>query len=222
MLVSLVCPRKIDPFLKNSALERGIVIQEYQFIHISYLDNQPLRKKLQASTFPFVFTSIHAVKATEAIAQGNAKNCFCIKGNTARYARQMGFAIAAEAENAGRLAGFIIANAEKQVIHLTANIRRRELYEQLASAGIVVDVCEVYHKTMVPQKVGRFDAVLFFSPSQIDAFLAANELKPDTPSFCIGSTTSAYLSGTGHLNIIQSAEADQTVLMQRVFEYFNC
>ena len=95
------------------------------------------------------------------------------------------------------------------------------MYQTLGNAGIQIIACEVYQKKQLKKKVGQFDGVLFFSPSQFDAFIAANELKPDIPAFCIGRTTATHVAKFNHKNIIVSKQASEEAILKSVYNFFK-
>lgn len=225
-LIHIACTRFLEKSNKNEAERKGICIHDYSFVNVSFPDNPMLVQTLRDNNFPLVFTSSYAVEAVATLIKKYAinlinKQVFCVNGRTKTKALENGFLILAEAPNASKLADEIIANHVKGVLHCTANIRRYELAESLEKAGIVINILEVYQKQIISKVVKEFNAVMFFSPSQADAFLLLNKLMPELPAFCIGSTTAHHLAKRNHKNIIISKTASEQDLLSEVFNYYN-
>jgi uroporphyrinogen-III synthase len=91
----------------------------------------------------------------------------------------------------------------------------------LAAAGIQTDFCEVYEKALAPRPVAEAEALIFYSPSQVDAFLDMNKLDKKTPAFCIGATTAAHLKALGHEHIYIAPKPATEALLTTVFDYFK-
>ncbi len=224
--IHIVCSRSVTPLLKSEAKSKGIIIHDHDFLRISYTDQISIAEMLMTNLQPLVFTSVKGVEAVVNYIQKygitmKIKSCYGIRGNTIDKAVQNGFTRIADAENAADLAHVIISKKEKSVLHCTANFSRPELYSLLHKSGINITVCEVYHKEIYPVKVSRLDGVIFFSPSQIDSFLKANELTPMTPAFCIGTTTASHLFALHHKNIITALQTNQGAMFQTVYDYYK-
>ncbi len=224
--VSIVCTRSFSHALKIEAQDNSITIFDRDFLWVSYRDDPSLTETVSNNLHPFVFTSIHAVKAVASLIKKHGvelknNSCYCISGNTLLCAQQNGFIPLANAKDATSLAHSIISRNENSVLHCTANFSRRELRDLLLKAGIELVVCEIYHKNILPVKVSAFDGVMFFSPSQIDAFRTVNELHPQTPAFCIGSTTAQHLADCLHKNILISSQSNERAMLEKVYEYFK-
>ncbi len=225
-LVYIACTRLLDEAVKAEALKKQVQLNDDSFLNISYPDHPLLVETLRENVDPIVFTSIHAVKAVQQLInkyQFKLKTnlAFCITGKTALCAVKNGFSILDEAVNASLLANKIIRKKSKSVLHCTANIRRNELVHELLNKGIRVKIAEVYHKELVNKKVLKFDGVMFFSPSQVDAFLSGNMLLPHLPAFCIGATTAKHLASLNHSNIITSNISNEQALLEQVYKYYK-
>lgn len=88
-------------------------------------------------------------------------------------------------------------------------------------ARIPMQILEVYEKIPRPRKIETFDTVLFFSPSQVDAFLLENSLFPETPIFAIGNTTSAHLKRLRYQNVITAPESSEESMIATVIAHFT-
>jgi uroporphyrinogen-III synthase len=218
----VLCTRRLDDHWKEIAQQHQVILESHDFLSIKRKDPESFRASLTQNRKPLVFTSAHAVKAVASLIDSlAAKDCFCIEGSTRAAAERYGFHILDHAGDAQALAGKIIAGGWRGVIHCSTLNRRKELQESLAAAGIQTDFCEVYEKALAPLKVEAPDAVVFFSPSQIDAFLQANKLDKATPAFCIGTTTAGHLKATGHEHIVIAPRPDTKDILHTVFEHFK-
>ncbi len=225
-MVTIVCTRKINPFRKYKLKEIGIQIRDYDFLQYEYLDTPSIRLQLEQNTCPFVFTSSHAVSSIQRLVDTGGlvlkvTGCYAILGKTSSQASEAGFDLVGSGNNASALAREIIWNKEPEVLHCTASKRRKELYERLRRANIKISSCEVYRKTSKIHQVETFDGIVFFSPSQYDAFRKSNVLPGQTPAFCIGTTTADHLRQAGHQHIIVAPETSEEATLNQVVEYFN-
>ncbi len=222
-MLRIAATRCLAPSLKAQAKSLGCEILDADFLNITYFDNVLILEELSDTCVPFVFTSVHAIKAIVQLKSLTLqqKKCFCINGATAQTARDAGFDIIATADDATRLATTIIEKKIAAVMHCTTTLRRTELYDILAKADINVHACEVYGKALNPLYIPDIQGVLFFSPSQIDAFLICNDLPPILPAFCIGKTTADYLSALAHQNIIVASQTNEPAMLFCVYNYFS-
>lgn len=225
-LYKVVCARKLDDKWKELALQKGIILECYDFLEIKLRASETFRQSIEQNTAPFVFTSAHAVKAVAALMAAHpdalkTRDCFCIEGTTSASATDKGFLVLATAKDASSLAQCIIEAGCQRVLHCSSLNRRQELSERLAAAGIETEFCAVYEKALSPVKVGALNGVVFYSPSQVDAFLSANALDPITPAFCIGATTAAHLKALGHEQTYIAPKSDTQSILQTVFEHFK-
>lgn len=225
-LKHIVAARKMDSGLKQTALQHQLYIEDLDFLVFRYNDNEKIVQQIANNEQPWVFTSQHAVKAlVQLIAthgiQLNNKKAYCIAGKTQQLAAKHNFLIQATAVNASHLAQEIIRQKEQAVFHATTNKKRYELYEALAAANVPIQSCELYSKQAQYHSVRAFDGVLFFSPSQVDAFLEKNKLAAETPAFCIGQTTAHHLINKKHQNIIVAKKASEQAMLAALINYFE-
>ncbi|MCB0640007.1 MAG: uroporphyrinogen-III synthase [Phaeodactylibacter sp.] len=218
----IACTRRLDPGLKATALAKGVELQDVDLLNYEYLDTPAIRSTLAVNTAPLVLTSRHALRALAALSVNTSgQACFCTSGRTATLAEAAGLACLAKAPSAAALAAPIQAARVPKVLHLSANVRRRELEEALQQTGIAVQVLEIYRKELLRKKLTDFQGILFFSPSQIEAFRLENRLDVHTPAFCIGPTTAAQLQAYGHQQIIQAVEPSAAAVLEQVYQYFK-
>jgi uroporphyrinogen-III synthase len=219
--------RKLNAALVSEAKSKGIFIDDKDLLQIDLLDTPTLAQQIANNTLPLVFTSQYAVQAVHQLIQKHAltmatKQAYCIAGKTETLAREAGFELLDTANDANHLAQQLaLAQSTKHLLHLSANIRLDGWKTFLQTHQIEVDTLEVYHKNVHPRQLQADDGVLFFSPSQVDAFWSFNSLEPTTPAFCIGQTTATHVAGLYHKNIQIASQANEQALLNTVYNYFN-
>jgi uroporphyrinogen-III synthase len=132
---------------------------------------------------------------------------YCIEGNTSRACRKLGIKRVLAASTAASIGNLIVENNETNALHLTCPDRKFELQSILENAGIVYWPVEVYEKEKQQIKVSDFDAVAFFSPSQVEAFFeSGNIISKSVQIFCIGETTASAIPSTfkGQVHIAEN------------------
>lgn len=203
---SVVFARQIEPSFLNALALHGVHCVCVDFLSIKLETSIAVNQILQHENKPMVFTSAHAVNAIQNMQINNAIKAYVITGNTKEKAILAGFEIRGEANNSVGLANVIVSKLEKAVLHLTTVDRRQELGGILKGNGIDYSVLEVYNKVNNPQIVSGFDAIVFYSPSQVDAFLKFNVFKQQMTAFCLGHTTGNYLKEKGLVQVVVAKE----------------
>ena len=223
----IACTRIIDAQIKQEANSRGLIVEDKELIHIDLLDSPEVVDILRKNTFPIIFTSQYGVQAVHKLIQKYQIelaeiNTYCISGKTAKIAAEAGFRVKDTALNSNLLAKIIVAAKDQNsFLHAGTNLALTEWVSYLSAHQINIKTIQVYHKSLHPQSFAKSAAVLFFSPSQIDAFLQVNTLDEQTPAFCIGETTAGHLSETQHKNIIKADEPNEQAVFKLVYSYFN-
>lgn len=146
----------------------------------------------------------------------------CIAEATKRAAIHAGLFVKTTAPNAMFLAEEILKLQDiKSVTHICSNRRLGELFEKLNSAGVEVQEVVSYKTELTPISIEHtFDALLFFSPSAVDSFLSANDLK-QVPCFCIGKTTGDYTKQKGFTETYIPGAPSEEALVNLVIEHFT-
>ncbi len=146
----------------------------------------------------------------------------CIAQATKQAAVQAGLLVKTSAPNALLLADEILKYQEiSSVTHICGNRRRDELSEKLNSGGVEVKDVVVYHTALTPISIDQaYDGLLFFSPSAIDSFLSANELK-QVPCFCIGQTTENHAKQKGFIQTYIPEAPSEVAFVNLVIEHFT-
>lgn len=236
----LLSTRRLEPSLIEQAKQRGVDILVREFISVTPILSQEKYKELKpwlegADPAYAVFTSVNGVEAVKHYLsfQGAAHTptwkVFCISGKT-KEAVTAAFPkaeILATAEYGSILAGHIIKQANvKEVVFFCGNRRREELPSMLKEAGIAVHEITVYATEETPSLVEEdLDGVLFFSPSGVSSFFAANQLKKEAVCFAIGRTTAEAIAPFTQNKIITSETTSPEAMLEAVYHYtqiINC
>lgn len=222
LIKSIVFARQIDPFYLRLLSKNGINAVCVDFLSIKLESQEVLTEKLiPFINIPFVFTSANAVKAVHKIEIMPAKQAFVLTGNTKKLADLAGFEIVGEAENSLALAHVVLSKKVKKIVHLTTKDRIQEFEKVLNQNHIEYSFLEVYSKTKNPQIVSGFDAIVFFSPSQVEAFLTYNVLNPNMVAFCIGHTTGNYLKDKTFIRVVVSEKPTIEHIINSILAFNN-
>lgn len=224
--IHINCTRHLEPEAFAEALEYGIRIDARDFLSIEIRDPSEFYDTINLNSDPLVFTSMHGVEAMRLFKHrfpkiGANNTCFCINGSTRQKALEAGYTVIGSAPDGNSLAACIAASGVVSVLHCSTEMRRNELQTGLQTAGIAYRACLVYNKTVCAHECPPADGVMFYSPSQADAYLNSNLLNPETPAFCIGHTTAEYLRQKGHRNLHIAAKADTAHILQTIYQYYN-
>jgi len=165
------------------------------FEHLHYLD---WSHEIPANTDAWIFTSKNAVKATAPFIKkfDEPEYIFAVGSKTSKALQQIGLEpLIPETFDAGHLAEVILKHPVKEAVHFRGNLGRKELADTLNSASVRLREIEVYitHRITRSVQAGSYDAIVFMSPSAVEAFLQKNTLPEHTPVYCIGPTTASTL-----------------------------
>lgn len=227
--------KKLESLLLERAKQEGIEITEQDAIVIKPIRTREkwdeifslLEKKIRYA----VFTSSNAVTSLKKYLNESINHLppqweiFCLSGKTKEVLREeekLFGSIEATASSATELAQKIIASGAKELLFFCGNRRRDELPALLQNAGVQVHEVVVYEVRETPAFVrGDFDGVLFFSPSAVQSFFTANQLKEATVCFAIGRTTANSVKQATQNNLLISKEPTQEALLEEVIHYFK-
>lgn len=152
-------------------------------------------------------------------------NIYCLSGKTREAIESLPASpgrIAATADDAASLGKKIVAEGVQQLVFFCGDQRRDELPTQLREAGIDLEEVVVYATEERPVKLDRaFDGVLFFSPSGVRSYFAANQLNENAVCFAIGRTTAESLRGFTKNEIIVSDRPFVEELLSKALDHFN-
>ncbi|WP_343672271.1 uroporphyrinogen-III synthase [Chitinophaga sp.] len=208
--------------LLESAAEQGFEITVQPFIRIQPVITTTLKEEIRdllQTDSVCVFTSAHAVTSIQDFAQPT--QVYCLAGATLEAVKTAfpQAAVLATAHDAAALAAQIDSPA---VLFFCGNQRRDELPDLLRQRGIELKEIVVYETIAVtPSFSGNFDGILFFSPSGVHSFFAANKTEDHTICFAIGNTTAQALQQyTGNI-VVNPGKPAAAQLIQTAITYFN-
>lgn len=223
---------KILPPGFHSSLPANVDLKEAEFISIQPLPLSLIQKEISRLALPseklsVVFTSAHAVvDVNELLLKEDPQKpeieVYCLGGATLEMVKEKlaDIRIAGEAENAAALAKKIIAESVREVIFFCGNKRRDELPVLLEEQGVKVDEVVVYRTELQPVKVsGKFDAVLFFSPSGVESFFSSNTLAAEAVCIAIGDTTASAISAYAANKTIKCEQPTKNCMLAAIKEF---
>jgi uroporphyrinogen-III synthase len=218
----IISLRTLSPEWIHYAAQAGITIQDFDFLQITIKETSIFEQKVVTNTHPLIFTSQHAIQAVAPLLNRlENKQVFVIKGKTYESSFKAGFQILASAKDSVDLANAIVAHHPKAVLHCTTSYRRPALDKILSSYSIDYQCIEVYDKQLTPRKIDTYDGLIFFSPSQVDAFIIENELLPNKPAFCIGKTTADHLRRMKHYPILVAQQSSISNLITLILDFYK-
>jgi uroporphyrinogen-III synthase len=218
----------VDDAFITEAREKGVQVDVIPFIITEEIQTEALHRlinDLASQHKKIVFTSQHAVKAViNKLAHQPSWNIYCLENKTRSLVS--GFfgpgAIIETAADATELAGKIKADNEEEVVFFCGDQRRDELPEFLHKKNIPVREIKVYKTIGTPVEVKvQYDAILFFSPSAVNAFFERNQVQPSTILFAIGNTTYKTLSNKTTSKIVIADRPDKQYLLNQAVEYLK-
>lgn len=232
--------RRLGPSLVEQAGQRGVEVLEREAISVQPLVSEELYQQIQpwlqqARPVYAVFTSANGVEAVRQNLQlkagtpSPAWKVFCISGKT-KEAVASAFPAAevlGTAEYGADLAQRILEeDGVQEVVFFCGNQRRNELPSVLKEAGITVHEVTVYQTEETPSHEEEdLDGVLFFSPSGVRSFFAANGLKKEAVCFAIGRTTAEAIAPFTPNKVITSEATSPESVLEAVYHYtqsINC
>ena len=219
----LLVTKKISPSLVLQAGLRGIEILEKEFIRVVPIENDHLHKHingLATTKHSVVFTSKNAVTAIAAnnnISHADWK-IFSLEGATKNEVRKYFSedSIAGTAKNALTLAEVIDDKSEdKKIIFFCGNKRMEDLPGFLLSKNFEVEEIVVYKTELVPQKIiDDFEAVAFFSPSAVESFFSANDLRKNVVCLSVGKTTTEAIKKYTDNEVITALNSSEENILE--------
>jgi uroporphyrinogen-III synthase len=203
---------------KKPLIEAG-----FKYVENDFITTKIKSFELKNINESLIFSSQNAV---ESILQHpdletlKTKKVYCVGIKTKNLLADNGFEVVAYTGYAADLAEIItlIYNSESYTF-FSGNKRRDTLPDALKEAGITFNEIEVYETALTPQKVkGAVDAILFYSPSGIESYLADNKLKNEI-CYCIGETTASALENKTKNIVIADQPTIEDVIEVVIEEY---
>ena len=215
--------------LRREAAQYEIAVDTIAFIRTQYITDKVTQRDLMdlcGQTLTGVFTSAHAVSAVAAMnTQPVGWQIYCIGGGTLETVRQLlpMVQIVATAPDGVALSRRICENTSlKEITFFCGDRRRDELPVILQKNGIAVREITVYRTIAAPLALTKnYDAILFFSPSGVQSFYAANPADPNTQLFAIGSTTAAEIKKHTEQPVIIASSPRKEDLLRMAITHFS-
>jgi uroporphyrinogen-III synthase len=214
----------------DKAKQSHLHVDVEEFIKTEHLHRPDLQESIKAlSRQPLtaVFTSMNAVEAVAAILEGKQPSwqIFALGTAIKKIAADKlnSTSIYGGGENAGALAEAIIAAGDvKSVVFFCGDKRRDELPQKLKAYQIDVKEFVVYNTTQLKHRVSKhYDGIMFFSPSAVESFFAANRPPQSTILFAIGDTTAGSIEQYSSNKVITSDQPGKQALLEKVISHFN-
>ena len=176
-----------------------------------------------------VFTSANAVKYffenSAAVELVKHKAVFALRGKTDEGLLAKEIKATITGNTASELADSIIdAKSSKALLHVCGNLKLPVLENKLKAAGIRYSDLIVYQTVLCTEKKINelFDAVLFYSPSGVDAFFGQNDVGDKTVCCCIGQTTANALRAKKNIaKIITAHQPSPVAMLTMVADYWK-
>ncbi len=222
--------RSLGSELTEKIISAGVNLEQADYIDIDYEFNEEsfFHRLNNPASQARIFTSKNALFSLQKLAQSrsielNSKRNFTVGVRTTELLEDFGIRADARAGNAISLAQIIARNKDvKSVDFFCGDQSLDDLPEYLESKGINVHREIVYKTQLVQHKVDTalFDGIIFLSPTAVFSFFKNNKLKPETPCFCIGATTSEAVHLRCNNRRILAYEPSMESVADRVIDYF--
>lgn len=214
---------------ENTARKMGFRLVSYPLLRFEYQlpGQKELEKLFKMQPDAWVFTSKNGVEGfirifEQGLIAHKPKMIFAVGEKTASRLKELSFdAVFPEAENGAALAKLISGyNIIQSALHFCGNLRRLELSELLRQHKIEINELVVY-KTITEKPQNDFPkdikAILFYSPSAVEAFGDAIEKFGDVPYVAVGSTTAGSLRKK-NCRMVIAAEKSSTESMLKALK----
>lgn len=223
-LSKILVTKKLNQQWVDKAAQMNLVLCPVQFLKFEYMPMQPFSIWNSSA---FIFTSANGVEGfnrclTDFGIEWNADRIyFSTSGATKLALVEKGLEKLNTSKNAESLANLIQEHNIQQpgltYFYFTCKQRLNTLEIILSQSNINLDIIEVYSKEIIPTKIDfNYDAIIFYSPSQIEAFLINNLLNPEIPVYCIGETTGNMARKKGFENINIANEPTTECLIELI------
>ena len=216
--MKILSTKILAEYQKKPLIEAGLELIENDFI-----STQIKSFELKNINESLIFTSQNAVESIlqhPELEKLKTKKVYCVGLKTQSLLTDNGFEVIAYTDYAADLAEIItLIYKSESYTFFSGNKRRDTLPNALKEVGVVFNEIEVYETTLTPQKIkGTVDAVLFFSPSAVESYLADHKLKNEI-CFCIGETTASALENKTKNIIVAEQPTIEDVIEAIIEEY---
>jgi uroporphyrinogen-III synthase len=216
--------------LVQEAARENIAVTTQAFISIEPVDSVEVQQEIEAALLQsayVVFTSQHAVEIIGSQLDGHQPDwrIYCLANKTEKLVEKYfgKESIAGTAAYAEELAEKIIEDGEaEELIFFTGNKHLPVLMDKLDDEGLYVQEIIVYENTPSSVTVsGRFHGILFFSPSAVESFFAANKISRATVLFATGHTTANAIQQVSANPVIMAHQTGKDEMIKTVIDYYS-
>ena len=166
---------------------------EINFVEIPMIEKIAINYRWPEIKYGIIITSSYALKV---LLKNNHQekikdfSFFCVGTSTKNRLAKLGLVIMECESSAKNLANKIKENySNKTFTYFCGKQRLNTIEKTLKKSTINVIFCEVYKTMLIPKKVkGKFDGVMFFSPSAVKSYALINSFK-NQKIFSWGNTT---------------------------------
>lgn len=224
----LLSTRPLPKSVVEEGAKKGVIIEELSFIDTKPVHDEALFqriKTLASGKHTVVFTSRNAVEAV--VAQTGSVPDWQIYsiGNATRKRIEEAWGsdkIVATADYAKHLGERLLDDGVNDVVFFCGNIRRHELPNKIRSEGGKIEEVVVYETIQIPARLTKeYDGILFFSPSAVNAFFAANQPAGHTVLFAIGKTTEEAIRQQNGRNLVVANRVDKAHMARDAVRYLT-
>jgi uroporphyrinogen-III synthase len=224
----ILSTRPLDEAILTEAAAVDIVIDTLSFIQTTPILTQEVAQQVQSfaqQDTTVVFTSMNAVEAVINLLNDERPfwEIYCIGDTTGNLVSEYfgSSAIAGTANNALALAAIMLLDGIKEAVFFCGDQRREELPETLKTNNVTLHEVVVYRTINTPQAVEKnYDGILFFSPSAVENFFAANTVEDNTILFAIGNTTGDTIKKFSNNRVITGVIPGKEALAKQALEHF--
>ena len=216
--ISILSTKILLSHQKQALLDAGFSVTEANFIKTENSDFD-----LNGINDNLIFTSQNAAQSVLLHPKSEelkVKNVFCVGIKTKALLEENGFNVEVYVDYASDLAEIItLIYSNESFTFFSGNLRKETLPKALKTAKVNFNEIQVYETTLTPQKIKiPVDGILFFSPSGVESYLAANKIKNEI-CFCIGETTAETLDKTTRNIIVADQPSVDNVIEDVIEEY---
>jgi uroporphyrinogen-III synthase len=218
MKISVLSTKILSNVQKQALVKANFNVIDADFIHT---ENQSF--ELEEINDNLIFTSQNAAQSILLHPKSEelkTKNVFCVGLKTKALLEENDFNVVVYVDYASDLAEIItLIYSNESFTFFSGNMRKETLPKALKEAKVNFNEIQVYETTLTPHKIKTpVDAILFFSPSGVESYLAANKIKKEV-CFCIGNTTAEALEKTTKNIIIAQQPSVEDVIEECINEY---
>lgn len=228
-LHTVLLTRSLNDAQRKFAAELGLRLLIREAITIRFPDvKETVVKIVEAHPgSPWIFTSQYAVKAITSVLKSDIQlpqppEVFAVGDKTKEILQKLGLQakVPRENQNAEGLSRLILSESHSDTfIYFCGNRTLGTIQKELEEQARTVIESEVYETVLLPVELPGepVEAILFYSPSAVEAFAEGNGFSEDLPHlFAIGPTTAKSLQKQTRQKIFISPKPDTNVFLRYV------